>query len=187
MATIKLQPSGNVLIKDGKVSCGCCEGCCPYASQALFAGLYTYEDLPDTVLGTGIFGMDEFVMSKLDPPEPSIDSVGTSYYRGTSDGILYGIGINDDEAGDEWLGTELGNEDAQFTGCLFLVLGDQFANTYSVNGPVSGTVTRTSICTWEGTGLTLSNFGFQFKVNGNNKSGFQNTPEGSYAGGFTVS
>ena len=30
MATIKLQPSGKVLIKDGKVSCGCC-GCGCYA------------------------------------------------------------------------------------------------------------------------------------------------------------
>lgn len=27
MATIKLQPSGKVVIKDGKVSCGCCVGC----------------------------------------------------------------------------------------------------------------------------------------------------------------
>ena len=27
MATIKLQPSGKVVIKDGKVSCSCCGGC----------------------------------------------------------------------------------------------------------------------------------------------------------------
>jgi len=27
MATIKLQPSGKVVLKDGKVSCGCCCGC----------------------------------------------------------------------------------------------------------------------------------------------------------------
>jgi hypothetical protein len=77
--------------------------------------------------------------------------------------------------------------------CFFLVdgvTGDLFSNTYAVEGPISGSVTRNiagSQCVWQGSGLTLSNFGFQWRINGNNKSGFQNTPVGDYAGGFTVS
>ena len=64
---------------------------------------------------------------------------------------------------------------------------DQFADTYTVSGPISGTVTRESICVLSGVNLRLTNFGYQWRVNGNNKSGDQNTPVGSYAGGYTVS
>jgi hypothetical protein len=67
------------------------------------------------------------------------------------------------------------------------LMGDEFADTYTVIGPISGTVTRESICVWRGTDLTLTNFGYQWKVNGKNKSGFQNTPVGFYAGGYAVS
>jgi hypothetical protein len=164
-----------------------------YPAQALADGLYTYQDLPDTVLGTGIFGDKNVVMSRLNPPQPSIDSSGTSYYRGFSlDGGLVGIGLRE---GDEWVGTEVRNEDAEFGECLISrlppdtsgTIADQFADTYTVSGPISGTVTRESVCVWRGSNLRLTNFGFQWKVNGNNKSGFQNTPVGSYAGGYTVS
>jgi hypothetical protein len=76
--------------------------------------------------------------------------------------------------------------------CLFQTIEegaailDTFADAYQVSGPVSGTVTRESLCVWSGTGLTLSNFGYQWKVNGRNKSGNQNTPVGSYADGYSV-
>jgi hypothetical protein len=160
MATIKLQPSGKVVIKDGKVACTCCAqpGCCPYPSQALVDGLYTYQDLPDTVLGTGIFGDDNVVMSRLNPPQPSIDSSGTSYYRGFSlDGSLVGIGLRD---GLEWVGTEVANEDAEFGECLISRLPpstgglpvDQFADSYTATDPSgdSITLTRESLCVWIG-------------------------------------
>ena len=47
MATIKLQPSGKVVIKDGKVACGCC-GCLSYGNyppSELF-NKFQFEDLP---------------------------------------------------------------------------------------------------------------------------------------------
>jgi len=153
MATIKLQPSGAVVLKDGKVACTCCaQRCCPYPAQALVDRLYTYQDLPDTVLGTGIFGDDNVVMSRLNPPQPSIASSGTSYYRGlSSDGFLVGIGLRD---GLEWVGTEVANEDAEFGECLIsrLLIADQFAYSYTVTGPPGGpvTVTRQSLCVWTG-------------------------------------
>jgi hypothetical protein len=71
-----------------------------------------------------------------------------------------------------------------------IIIEDQFADSYTVIGPISGTVTRTgeeNVCIWSGTRLTLTNLDYQWKVNNNNKLGFQNTPVGSYAGGFTVS
>jgi hypothetical protein len=159
----------------------------------LFDGLYTYQDLPDTVLGTGISGDDNVVMSRLNPPQPSIDSTGTSYYRGFSlNGSLVGIGLRE---GGEWVGTEVANEDAEFGECLISRLppdtsgeiADQFADTYTVSGPIPGTVTRESICVWSGENLRVTNFRYQWRVNGNNKSGNQNTPVGSYAGGYSVS
>ena len=66
MATIKLQPSGAVVLKDGKVACSCCaqpSGCCPYPAQALVDGLYTYEDLPDAI------DIDGVEFTKLNPPQ----------------------------------------------------------------------------------------------------------------------
>jgi len=57
MATIKLQPSGAVVIKDGKVACTCCElpaPCCYYPSAILAQGIYTVNDLPDAVTVDGV-------------------------------------------------------------------------------------------------------------------------------------
>ena len=86
---------------------------------------------------------------------------------------------------------------------------DVFADTYTVRGQISGTVTRLTACTWVGDGLTLrhdsvfpsrqgespggdivsfNSIGtFKWSVNGNLKQGFQNEPIGTYAGGFSVS
>lgn len=85
---------------------------------------------------------------------------------------------------------------------------DRFADVYAINGTV---VTRivsetesefvySPSCVWEGGGLVLRYNGgyigrepftptgiFKWTVNGNAKIGNQNTPVGSYAGGFTVS
>ena len=57
MATIKLQPSGKAVLKDGKVACSCCEtetGCCYYPSAILSQGIYTVNDLPDAVTVDGV-------------------------------------------------------------------------------------------------------------------------------------
>ena len=203
-----------VVLKSGKVSCSCCEPgeCCMYPSQALFDGLYTYEDLPDTVLGTGIFADNNVVMSRLNPPQPSIDSTGTSYYRGTSTlGLLVGIGLRD---GDEWVGSEVANEGAGFGQCLISRfpasspngIGDQFADSYTISGGQLGsiTVTRVSLCLWEGTDscgnlatliyledpfngklwfADVPNYlepCVRFDVRQGEKIGFQNSPVGNY-------
>ena len=67
-----------------------------------------------------------------------------------------------------------------------LAIDDTFADTFEVSGPVSGTVTRQSLCVWSGEGLTLSNLGYQWRINGRSKTGNQNTPVGIYADGYTV-
>jgi hypothetical protein len=89
-----------------------------------------------------------------------------------------------------------------------LLTESTYADSYAIVGPVSGTVNRvpkafpTSLetCEWIGDNLILRyngrftddplfvfNGNFKWQVNGNNKIGDQNTPVGSYEGGFTVS
>jgi hypothetical protein len=170
-----------------------------YSAQALFDGLYTADDLPDEILVTNVnFSLGDTVFTKT----------GNSgiFYTGTNE--------NGDPV-DVELYTFLNLQGIQKTVWVLYLFGerfglspmpeclitqaqdegeatkDTFANSYSVNGPISGTVTRDIVtgeeCIWNGTGLKLTNFGYQWKVNGNNKSGFQNTPVGSYAGGYSVS
>lgn len=185
-----------MITKGGRVSCECCE-CCMYPASG-YGTLYQFEDLPSTVVQVSSDSPPVVtVFTKLSSPQPSEDpSVNAiSYYRAGGQGI----GLDNTEP-DEWRGSEIENEDAEFGTCLFEILQlippqpllwrglqDQFADTYLVSGPVSGTVTRESVCVWRGNNLTLSNFGYQWRVNGNSKSGNQNTPVGSYAGGYSVS
>jgi hypothetical protein len=163
-----------------------------YPAQALFDGLYTVDDLPDTLVVIGSAGTPySCLVTKTNGSSP--------YYSGTCEGQQSRIIINDDNAWEfQTLSPEDGwlePQDRSPNACLIFdpnlegnaYVEDQFADTYTVSGPISGTVTRESICVWRGERLRLTNFGFQWKVNGNNKSGFQNTPVGSYAGGFTVS
>ena len=205
MATIK-RNDDRVILKDGRVACSCCAEpeCCMYPAQALADGLYSYQDLPDTLIQP-VAGGGNIVFTRLNPPQ--ISEVGSgiklSYYHGIdSFDQIVGVGLRltpDPQQIFQWEGSEVPNEDAEFGKCLLSIqtfqpdplvwdsLQDQFADTYTVSGSISGTVTRESVCVWRGTGLTLTNFGYQWKVNGNNKSGFQSTPVGSYAGGFAVS
>ena len=95
------------------------------------------------------------------------------------------------------------------------IVQDLFADTYTVTGIFNGqqdsrTVSRIppsiplfpKTCVWQGDCVTLKYNGrftydreppftlqgnFKFQVNGNNKTGFQNTPVGSYEGGYSVS
>ena len=155
---------------------------------------YQEEDLPDQIrasyydFGTGQW--EEAIMNKLDPPTPTF--VGFYYYSG--DGWFCELQFPGENA--NWTITD-GTTFGGVIGAVCLIvndpdidfdyIADQFADTYTVSGPISGTVTRESICVWRGTNLRLTNYGYQWKVNGNDKSGNQNTPVGSYAGGYTVS
>ena len=176
-----------IVTKDGKVSCSCCELCCMYPSQALADGDYTADDLPDSVLLTYDL-VEGFELTRS----------GSEFIGVFDQSLTYrlSIGIPPEASDHEWLlyiNDGLDDNNA----CLIQgdgnlnpgddIVEDQFADTYTVNGPTGGTVTRESACVWSGAGLRLTNFGYQWKVNGNNKSGLQNTPVGSYAGGFTVS
>jgi hypothetical protein len=60
MATIKLQPSGAVVIKDGKVACTCC-GCFIYElyPAANYGAGYNFEDLPDEIVALGDFATNQ--------------------------------------------------------------------------------------------------------------------------------
>jgi len=140
MATIKLQPSGAVVIKDGKVACTCCEqpqSCCMYPAQALADGLYTAADLPDaiTLLGVG-----------------SLAKSGTGY-GDTTNGVILESGV--------WAKYIGGVRSTK--ACLIdddgnLTPGDdsvedQFAPTYKVTffgGTLEIFIDRISLCVWRG-------------------------------------
>lgn len=186
--TVKLQ-SGKVILKDGKVSCSCCEEpgeCCMYPAQALADGLYTADDLPDAVDFTYSASGNTFGPYTL-------TRTGTTFIGGPENEVKIELADDIWVSGDGGGGIEsfpcLINETFQPSGGggYEITVEDQFADTYTVSGSISGTVTRESVCVWRGAGLTLTNFGYQWKVNGNNKSGLQNTPVGTYAGGFSVS
>jgi hypothetical protein len=186
---IKTQ-GGKIITKNGKVSCECCE-CCLYPAQALLDGLYTVDDLPDTLI---VVGSEQAPYSCL----VTKTNGSSPYYSGTCEGEQSRIIINDDNAWEfQLLNDEvwLEPQDRSPNACLIFdpnlegnaYVEDQFADTYTISGPISGTVTRESICVWSGENLRVTNFRYQWRVNGNNKSGFQNTPVGSYAGGYSVS
>jgi hypothetical protein len=158
-----------------------------YPAQALFDGLYTVDDLPDTVVITYTEAQSPF--TTFGPYV--LTRTGSNFFGGPDNEV--GIGLS--TTGELWTIQDgsggigsfpcLINEESP--GSPFVVtIEDQFADTYTISGPISGTVTRESICVWSGENLRVTNFRYQWRVNGNNKSGFQNTPVGSYAGGYSV-
>ena len=215
MATIKLQPSGAVVIKDGKVACTCCEApaCCMYPAQALVDGLYTVDDLPDQVLYSDGFRPDTILQKTLNPA--LVLGVGYIWPQdGSDDAGLFFIVVNDGadpivwQFGDD--GGEGGNE------CLITsdLTKDQFADSYTITyppTPISVVVTRISLCVWRGNDACGRPWYLMYGdqepfVAGNpyswhiwmaidegdpcgdfqqpiaSKTGFQNTPVGSYLG-----
>lgn len=167
-----------------------------YPAQALQDGLYTVGDLPNEILVTNLnSGLDNTVFTKTG--SSGIFYTGTNENGNVVDVELF-TGLRTGNTA--WVIYLFGERDglSSMPECLITAVQDEdsetkdtFANSYLVNGQINGTVTRDIVtgeeCIWNGTGLKLTNFGYQWKVNGNNKIGFNNTPVGSYAGGFTVS
>ena len=183
MATIKLQPSGKVVIKDGKVACGCCEqptGCCMYPAQGLADAIYTADDLPDDVTVNGT----------------SFPRSGTTYGN-TTNGVIFEENV--------WAKYTSGVRSSR--PCLIQGgVEDQFADSYQITAQgESVIVTRTNdICIWTGenqygpAGIAYSGaspyiwFAFislpePFFGTDGEKQGFQSSPVGTYYGGITVS
>ena len=213
MATIK-RNGDKVVIKDGKVSCSCCEfECCMYSPRLWYEQILTEEDFPDQVtfeysFSLGPSGYGPITLTR------GIQDENIVYTEGAEPNT-YLVSINNPASwasGDEGSalvgGICLNYDTEQFIdGELVYVekCRDFFANAYNISGPISGVVNRTtrfvlavdtpsqitkSYCgEWLGTNLVLIFNGAigKWTVNGNAKSGLQNTPVGSYAGGFTVS
>jgi hypothetical protein len=204
-ATVKLSADGNILLKDGRVSCTCCPSppadCCPYSATGLGVD-YSEDDLPDTInLSDG----DQILICSR---------VGGSFVA------LGGFGGEDiviQERGEGWEVTVDENRIfGDYTGqCLINApidgqtqptpeITDNFADTYNVevfgleDNYLSGvyTVTRRSLCVWSElidpednapSGLRLnlpSGLPFNWTIESSDASvgkiGFQNTPIGNY-------
>lgn len=169
MPTVKLNPPEtpggrpSVILKNGKVSCSCCEAaeCCMYPAATLVAGIYGYQDLPDAI------DIDGIEYTKLDPPQ-SVSGF-TRYYININEEYL---GILDGEGEDSLWTYEGGGGPCLISG--FNGEGgereDQFADTYTVNSnleypweeqgnpitiPVNGSFTleRFSLCQWRSSGF----------------------------------
>jgi hypothetical protein len=191
-----------------------------YPAQAFLDGLYDWDDLPDIINYGDDFENPVIIFEKqpkgtIDPfdgaeriyfateggelrrivaesPAPSYSSNKTPIT-----GWQYQDYIGDDEWG--WPGGNVQGEDCLISRTQTENIFDNFANSYSISGPISGIATRRSApegenpflvnCQYIGTGLSLrySSTTYKWQLNGNPKIGFQNTPVGSYAGGFTVS
>ena len=199
MATIKTTGTGTglrILTKTDagiqRVSCSCCEeaSCCPYPAAQLGVG-YTQDDLPDTIDVAGaILGVTTRIIASRNGSfyGPINQSLSNGFAFSTYVFVAYN-GSENAWYQDTTNGGGLGFGEP----CLILggfgeplAIDDTFAYTFEVSGPVSGTVTRQSLCVWSGEGLTLSNLGYQWRINGRSKTGNQNTPVGIYADGYTV-
>jgi len=214
--TIKTQ-GGKVLTKEGKVSCECCDiGVCGfYPAIGMQQEFYTSEDLPDEIYVNYI--NEQFLFTKFEDSfyatiqgndfrVSPIDNGDPIWQPGQEDfNISWRFQSNFD-------GVWFDVEDTPVDGFLFRAgeLGTQslYADTYIISGPISGNVNRVpkefetapETCEWISDNLILRyngrftddplflfNGNFKWQVNGNNKIGDQNTPVGSYEGGFTVS
>jgi len=182
MATIKLQPSGAVVIKDGKVSCACCAqpptDCCMYPASQLGVG-YVAEDLPER-------SIDDNWELNLPPGESSIPGYEWDYYYYLSSGtdtyyVLHHDGKWYQGYTDGFRWTIYGPYN-----CLFEVaqgslpifdsseegftpenqgFEDEFAETLAISGSFTsggetcaGILGRSSLCCWSGTVTTPSDY-----------------------------
>jgi hypothetical protein len=214
VATIKLTGDGaRVLTKTvngvQRVSCSCCpqDECCPYPAQDLLDGVYSWEDLPDTII------IEEKSLNKLSPPQEFQDRLAYYLAEG-SDPVGSGdedvIAINTDGDQSTWFNYIQGGINGGGFCLLDEFWNDDFADTYTVEvfgftpAYLSGTysLVRRSLCVWSElidpddnvpSGLVLSmpqNLSPQWILEDGNqgttgKNGAQNSPVGEY-GALTV-
>jgi len=147
MATIKLQ-GGKVLLKDGKVSCSCCEPCCMYPADGL-GDTYEAADLPATLYGKWADRADGTFTKSGDEY-----TLGTVTIRVNAGGTAWEFHDSDDDA-TSTIGNCLIRGDGNYTPEDDAV-EDQFYPTYQVTLPNWGpggsdlvkTVTREGLCQW---------------------------------------
>ena len=176
-------------VATGSATDPCCCECCMYSAQGIVDASFTNDDIPAAVTAS------ETSLPKVstDESEWRYESGGLSVWTNpTSGGIwFYEDGICEGPRESPCLfGKYVRVPFDEFEPpCAEVEVEDQFAATYSVTGTLTGTVTRSSLCDWLATGITLKfNFASQrWNVNGNEKSsGNQSSPVGSYNGGFAV-
>ena len=150
MPTVKLHSSGKVILKDGKVSCTCCEpepDCCMYPADGL-GDSYTEDDLPDAVELTYDFA--EGTIMTRDGAQYTEDEFGIYRINRVADGT-------DDcgESGPKWRLQIKDGEGNWFTDnctdCLIVpgFVEDQFADTYQMTFfGETRTLNRVGLCEW---------------------------------------
>jgi hypothetical protein len=183
MPTIKLQ-NGNVLIKNGKASCSCCdapETCCMYPADKLDVD-FVAADLPATLYGKWGDRADGTFTKSGD--EYTLDTVTI---RVNSDGTAWEFYDSTDDA-TSTIGNCLIRGDGGLTPENDTV-EDQFADEYNIkfwSGDIIGTqfgdeytVTRISLCLWGFSDGSISIFlayafsfpnGWEITVQGTNDS-----------------
>jgi hypothetical protein len=152
MPTVKLQ-NGKVLLKDGKVSCSCCESepepepdCCMYPADGL-GDTYDAADLPDAV-----------TINWPDHLEGNADKVGSGYEGAGGDvtlTVINGKWTLKDTSTDPETVRVVGNCLIRGDGNLEPgddLVEDQFADelSFTVTGEftINGTFTRVALCQW---------------------------------------
>jgi len=130
------------------VNCACCGGggsCCMYSAQGLYDGVYSVDDLPDSIIVDGVTLQKGVYIYGESALEPEISgafygSPNEEFYETTiklSQGTWYpGQGVSRDSA------DCLINNDWH----------DEFANSYTITTKEDGIIVlnRQSICVWKG-------------------------------------
>jgi hypothetical protein len=201
MATIKTQLVGSelrIITKSGLISCSCCDdaGCCMYPAQGLLDGDYLAADLPDSV--QVVVGVNTYTYTK----NGSIFEFGNQSLRAVA-GVVQGrwaTFLDEDEVGDRSQRCLIAPEDTVSVTDFF---EDTYTVSYSDPSIASTSVTRQSLCVWEGQTTFTPPVGpaqsltvileytdnpddedhLKWAVNGDPKNGTQNTPAGSYQSG----
>jgi hypothetical protein len=156
MPAIKLK-NGSVILKDGKVSCSCCEECCMYPADMLnVEGGFTVDDLPDINIACNPDFSPVIVTPNSSNPIYAWDDdeaqIQIRHNAGTGSWEVWFRGYFVPEETEFQKESErrclIGDFDS---GCAL----DQFADCYEVmwndDGSRSANVTRDDECNWTGT------------------------------------